>query len=149
MPESISANAADVSVDENARSAVGHHLERQRAHQDPAGAEPVDRGAARPGDQEPDQRRQAEQQPDVPEVEVADLVQVDDVERQHQAGADELEHHHRQQQLPLAGQVVPERAEGGLGGGLRRHPDQCPKGRRQAGTRFSDAATEPTPRLRP
>src|SRR3712207_7199412 len=43
----------------------------------------------------------------------SDLVQVDDVEGQHQSGADELEDDDREQELPLAGQVVPEGGEAG------------------------------------
>ena len=73
--------------------------------------QPVDGRTGRPDDQEADQRRQREQQTGVAEREAAHLVQVDDVERQHQAGADELEDDHREQQLALTGQVVPERAE--------------------------------------
>ena len=59
----------------------------------------------------------AEQQPDVAEREAADLVQVDHVEGQHQAGAEELEDHHGEQQPALAGQVVPEGGQGGAGAG--------------------------------
>jgi hypothetical protein len=124
-----------------------HHvrddLEDQRPDQDPAGAEPVDRGAPRPDDQEPDQRRQPEQQANVPEGDVADLVEVDDVEREHQAGADELEDDDRQEQLPLARQVVPEGGEGRSGGGLLAHRVQSTNDNRQSARGF------PTPQVAP
>ena len=51
--------------------------------------------------------------PTVLEVEAAHVVEVDDVERQHQTGAEELEDDDGQQQPALAGQVVPERRQAG------------------------------------
>ncbi len=116
MPLSESASAATGRVVAKASSDVADDQQRQHAELDPPGADPVDGRAARADHQQPHQRRQPEQQPDVAEREVAHLVEVDDVERQHQTGAEELQHHDREQQPALAGEVAPEAAETGGGG---------------------------------
>ena len=71
---------------------------------------------ARADDQQAEERGEPEHQAHVAQREAAHLVQVDDVERQHQTGADELEDDDREQELALARQVVPERAEREGGG---------------------------------
>ena len=114
-PFSTSPRAASGRVVGEREHQVAHDQQHQDAEDDPAGAEPVDRAAARSDDQQAHQGWQREQQAHVREREPADLVEIDDVERQHQPGADELDHHDREQQPALARQLPPERAQAPVG----------------------------------
>ena len=95
---------------------------------DPAGSDSVDERPDGRDDGDAHARLECEQQPHGLEGDAADLVEVDDHERQDEARADRLEDDRRDEQLAVAGQVMPERREPRCGGGRAGHPPSLAAG---------------------
>ena len=86
-------------------------LDDEATDDDDPRTDAIEKRADRPDDEQSDKSRQGQQQTDPGQLEPPYLVQVDDVERHDQAVPDEVDDDRRQEELALARQVVPERAQ--------------------------------------